>query len=95
MKFQEEFRWPSLRDEIQQLLNECQIEDVTGYSQQKLKKLINEKIRLKNRSLLLEMAKDQKKVDFYSIANEEFEMIRYFSYLNLFSIYLSVKVCPK
>ena len=83
MKTQEEFRWPSLKDEIQPFLNEYQIEDVTKYSKPQFRKLVSEKICLKNRALLLEMAKDKKKVDFYSIASEEFEMKMYFSHLDL------------
>ena len=44
---------------------------------------MSEKIKLKNRHVLLEMAKGLKKVDFYSVASEEFETKLYFSQLNL------------
>ena len=74
---------PSLRDEIETFLNEHQIVDVTQYSKNNWKAFVKEKIISKNRQSLLEMAKNLKKADYFSLACEDFKIKDYFSELNL------------
>ena len=83
MKIQEKFKWPSLKEEIQSFLNEYEIVDVTIFSKIYWRKFISEKIKQKNRLCLLEMAKSLKKVDYFSVACEEFKLSDYFSELSL------------
>ena len=83
MKIQENFKWPSLRDEIQPFLNEFEIVDVTLFSKIHWRRFVSDKIKQKNRLFLLDIAKNLKKVDYFTVACEEFKISDYFSYLSL------------
>ena len=83
LKIQERLNFSNLRDEIKTFLNEFEIVDVTAFSKNSWKKFVSEKIVEKNRLILLEMAKDLKKVDYLSVACENYGIKEYFSDLSL------------
>ena len=80
---QEKLSYPCLREEIQHFLNEFEIHDVRTFSKREWKTFVRDKIYLKNRETLLEMAKGLKKADYISLSCEEFKIKTYFSELNL------------
>ena len=83
MVIQERLRLPSLREEIVEFLNKYEIIDVKKFSKKSWKKFVREKIWNLNRDYIINSSKKYKKLDYFSMGCEEFEMKDYFHKLNL------------
>lgn len=80
---QEKFCFPSLKEEILPFLSENMITDVTSFSKKNWKVFIDQKMKEENRRFILEGMKKYKKVDYWTLAAEEYELKPYFKSLSL------------
>ena len=70
---------PGLVSEMEPLLNELKVRDITIFSKSQWKKLTQEKLHLKNSRDIIEMARSYKyKIDRSSFENDDFKMKPYF-----------------
>ena len=80
---QERQNLPSLKDEIIHFLRKYEIVDVRKFSKLGWRKYVREKIHEMNREFILENSKKYKKLDYMSMACEEYGLKDYFNCLNL------------
>ena len=80
---QKRLRLPGLVAECQELLVEFDIMKITDYTKLQWKRLIKNKILMKNRNDLLEKMKKYKKIDYKCMSDENFELKPYFKNLHL------------
>ena len=79
METQERLHLPSLRQEVLPFLAKFEISDITQFSKEKWRTLVRRNIKILNRDHLLDQLKKYKKVDFFTLASEEFEIKAYFN----------------
>ena len=80
---QERLHLPGLHQDVQGFLAQHGVVDVKEFSKQKWKDFTKKKIAEMNRSFILEEIKTSKKLDYFSLASENFELKPYFLSLNL------------
>ena len=83
LKTQEEFQLPSLRQEISSFFSKFQVLDVKSFTKDKWKVFVKRSIGELNRDHILNKLMTYKKLDFISIASEDFKIKDYFFNLNL------------
>ena len=83
LKTQEEFQLPSLRQEISSFLSKFEVLDVKSFTKDKWKVFVKRSIGEFNRDHILNKLMTYKKLDFISIASEDFKIKDYFFNLNL------------
>ena len=80
---QENLDFPGLHQDIQGFLAQHAVTDVKDFSKQKWKAFVKMKIAEMNRSFILEEIKSSKKLDYFDLASENFQLRPYFLSLNL------------
>ena len=83
LKIQERLHYPSLRDEIIDFLRKYEIVDVKAFLKKGWKSFIRGKISQMNRDFIIENSRKYKKLNYISMACEEYGLKGYFSNLNL------------
>ena len=83
LEIQQRLHLRGLNDEVSQFLVENEICDVRDFSKTEWRKFVKQKIVTANRAFLIEEAKKYKKIDYLSLACEEFKMKDYFLNLDL------------
>ena len=105
MVFEEQTRLqlPGLSQEIKTMLAQLNIrEGLLRFSSKKeFKRLVEEKIKIKNSQEIAELCRDYKKIDYFQLKHENFEVKSYFKDLTvkesrvLFSIHSNTISCAK
>ena len=83
LSVQEDFHFPGLYEEIHGFLAQHGVTSVTSFTKHQWKVFVDRKILEMNRSFILEEIKKSKKLDYFSLASEDFGMKPYFLSLNL------------
>ena len=83
LDIQERLDYPSLRKEISHFLSKYEVFDVRKFSKKEWKCFVNKNIIQMNREYIIENSKHYKKIDYITMACEDFEIKGYFHDLNL------------
>ena len=83
LKVQHDLHLHGIKEEVKIFLAEFEVYNVSQFSKQGWKTFVREKIVQRNRTFLLEEIKQYKKLDYNSLALEEFGLKQYFLSLNL------------
>ena len=83
MMTQERLNYPSLKNEISHFLSKYEVVNVNSFSKATWRNLVRKKITEMNRNYLIEWSRSYKKLDYLSLANEEFGLKEYFTILGL------------
>ena len=83
LSVQEDLHFPGLYEDVHGFLAQHGVTNVKDFTGQQWKVFVKNKIAEMNRSLILEEIKQSKKLDYYSLANEDFGLKPYFQSLTL------------
>ena len=80
---QEQFNFPSLRNDISRFLAKFEVVDVRNFTKEKWRNFVNRNILQLNRDALIDDMKRMKKLDSVELSLEDFKLKDYFSELTL------------
>ena len=89
---QEHLQFPSLREEVVHFLNRHEISDMRKFTKIEWKRFVQRTIDLENREFIIKSAENYKKIDYLSMAAEEYRTKDYFYKLDLQKARLKFRV---